>query len=39
MEKSKSKVERNFQQSEERKTEIKDEIKINYDPKLQINDT
>ena len=38
-EKSKSEVERNFHKSEERKTEIKDEIKLNYDPKLQIDDT
>ena len=38
-EKSKSEVERNFQKSEERKTKIKDEIKLNYDPKLQIDDT
>ena len=39
MEKSKSEVERNFQKSEERKTKIKDEIKLNYVPKSQIDDT
>ena len=40
MEKSKSEVERNFQKSEERKTIIKDKIKLNYDPnyKLMIHD-
>ena len=39
VEKSKSEVERNFRKSEERKIEIKDEIKLNYNPKLQIDDT
>ena len=33
------KVERNLRKSEEQKTEIKDAIKLNYDPKLQIDDT
>ena len=37
--KSKSEVERNFRKSEERKTKINDEIKLNYDLKLQIDDT
>ena len=32
-------MERNFQKSEEHKTKINDEIKLNYDPKLQIDDT
>ena len=38
-EKSKSEVERNFRKSKEHKTKINDEIKLNYDPKLQIDDT
>ena len=38
-EKSKSEVERNFQKLNHEITKIKDEIKLNYDPKLQVDDT
>ena len=36
---SKTKVERNFWKSDHEITKINDKIKLNYDPKLQINDT
>ena len=39
MEKSKSDVEKYFQKLNREFTEINDEIKINDDPKLQIDDT
>ena len=39
MEKSKSEVESNFQKLDHAIIKINDEIKLNYDPKLQIDDT
>ena len=38
-EKSKSEVDRNFQKLNHKIIKTKDEIKLNYDPKLQIDDT